>query len=203
MTARVRHNPSPAELVACTLPTAQGEFRLCALPDPETGLELIALTMGDLGAPAPCLVRLHSECLTGDGFFSQRCDCGAQLKAAMQAIAKEGRGAVIYLRQEGRGIGLINKIRAYALQDAGADTVDANRMLGFADDLRRYDGAAYLLKTLGVTSVRLMTNNPSKISALEDLGIAVTERVELHVGENPHNEHYLQTKIEKMGHLKV
>lgn len=188
-------------LSACKLPTPWGEFRLSAMPDPETGLELIALTMGDVTGQAPVLTRLHSECLTGDSFFSLRCDCGAQLEAAMIAIATEGRGALIYLRQEGRGIGLINKIRAYALQDAGADTVEANRMLGFPDDLRRYDGAALLLKSLGISSVRLMTNNPQKISALISLGIDVVQRVELHVGANMHNAHYLETKAIRMGHL--
>jgi GTP cyclohydrolase II len=156
--------------------------------------------LGDL-AGAPPLVRLHSECLTGDALGSLRCDCGPQLQEALRRIAAEGRGAVLYLRQEGRGIGLGNKIRAYALQDAGADTVAANRALGFADDARDYTLAAVLLAELGVRQVRLMTNNPRKIAALEQQGIAVVERVSLKVGKNPHNAGYLSVKQSRLGHL--
>lgn len=194
--------PNPGELATCNLPTAWGDFRLSAMEDPVTGEELIALSMGDIADGRPVLARLHSECLTGDGFFSLKCDCGPQLEAAMKAVAREGRGVVVYLRQEGRGIGLVNKVRAYALQDKGADTVDANRMLGLPDDARRYDGAKRLLDALGVHSVRLMTNNPAKIAALAELGIIVSERVPLHVGETRQNLRYLKTKAERMGHLR-
>ena len=189
------------QIVSCRLPTEYGEFALHALNDSELGKEHVALTMGSVGGELPVLTRLHSECLTGDAFHSLRCECGAQLQFAMQAIAKEGRGVIIYLRQEGRGIGLVNKIRSYALQEKGADTVEANHLLGFADDLRKYDGAKCLLDALGVSAVRLMTNNPKKIDALTELGISVTERIPLHVGRTTHNQKYLATKEEKMGHI--
>jgi GTP cyclohydrolase II len=188
-------------LAVCNLPTVWGDFRLAAMNDPVTGEELIALFMGDVADGKPVLTRLHSECLTGDGFFSLKCDCGPQLEAAMKAVAAEGRGIVVYLRQEGRGIGLVNKVRAYALQDRGADTVDANRLLGLPDDARRYDGAARILAALGVTTVRLMTNNPAKLAALADLGVEVAERVPLQVGTTRQNLNYLRTKAERMGHM--
>ncbi|MGH8630538.1 MAG: GTP cyclohydrolase II, partial [Burkholderiales bacterium] len=146
-------------------------------------------------------VRIHSECLTGDALFSLRCDCGAQLEGALQRIAAEGRGAVLYLRQEGRGIGLGNKIRAYALQDRGADTVEANHQLGFPADAREYGLAIELLKELKLCRIRLMTNNPRKLDALVKDGIEVVERVPLETGRNPHNEAYLATKVAKLGHL--
>ncbi|KQV78233.1 GTP cyclohydrolase II [Rhizobacter sp. Root1221] len=188
-------------LVSCWLPTELGEFQLHGVADPLTGREHAALTMGDLTNGEPVLTRVHSECLTGDTLFSLKCDCGPQLQGAIEAIAKEGRGALVYLRQEGRGIGLVNKIRAYALQQAGADTVDANRLLGLPDDSRDYKMAHDILAALGVSSVRLMTNNPGKVEALRKLGILVTERVELNVGRNPHNHGYLDTKARRMGHL--
>jgi GTP cyclohydrolase II len=149
----------------------------------------------------PVLIRVHSECLTGDGFGSLRCDCGPQLEAAMQKIAQAQRGVILYLRQEGRGIGLVNKIRAYALQDQGADTVEANEQLGFAPDLREYGMCEVMLKHLGIGQVRLMTNNPLKVAALQQHGIKVVERVPLMTERNPHNDQYLDTKEEKMGHL--
>ncbi len=191
----------PHKFANCRLPTEWGEFELCALMDPQTGIEHIALTMGSVDDGKPVLTRVHSECLTGDGFYSLRCDCGPQLQAAMKAIASQGRGVIIYLRQEGRGIGLINKIRAYALQENGADTVEANHILGFPEDMRDYAGVKMLLTALGVSSVHLMTNNPRKIEALRALSINVISRISLHVGENSHNLQYLKTKAEKMGHI--
>lgn len=158
------------------------------------------MTLGDPGTDEPVLARVHSECLTGDALFSQRCDCGAQLEAALQAIAEEGRGILLYLRQEGRGIGLVNKIRAYSLQDDGADTVEANVRLGFPPDMRRYDICAPMLAYFGVTQLRLMTNNPRKVDALRDNGIEVVARVPIQVNRNPYNDGYLQTKANKLGH---
>jgi GTP cyclohydrolase II len=169
--------------------------------DPETGKEHVALVMGKVNDGEPVLLRVHSECLTGDGFGSLRCDCGPQLEAAMQKVALEGRGIILYLRQEGRGIGLLNKIRAYHLQDEGADTVEANEQLGFAPDLREYSMCEHMLQHLGVRTVRLMTNNPRKVAALEAHGVKVVERVPLMTGRNPHNEQYLATKQGKMGHM--
>lgn len=183
------------------LPTIHGQFNIHAFEDVETGKEHIALSMGDVGNGHPTLIRMHSECLTGDSFGSLRCDCGPQLQAAMAKVADEGRGVILYLRQEGRGIGLVNKVRAYALQDQGADTVEANEQLGFAPDLREYSMCVGMLKHLGVASVRLMTNNPLKVSALEANGVKVVERVALYAGRNPFNEGYLETKQEKMGHM--
>ncbi|MES2909491.1 MAG: GTP cyclohydrolase II [Pseudomonadota bacterium] len=183
------------------LPTRHGEFSIHAFEDVETGKEHVALSMGDLSNGQPALARLHSECLTGDGFGSLRCDCGPQLEAAMRQVADAGHGVILYLRQEGRGIGLVNKIRAYALQDAGADTVEANEQLGFGADLREYAMCGDMLRHLGVTQVRLMTNNPKKVAAVEANGVQVVERVPLISGLNPHNEGYMQTKTDKMGHL--
>lgn len=183
------------------LPTRHGEFTIHAFAEQETGKEHIALVMGDVADGEPVLMRVHSECLTGDGFGSLRCDCGPQLEAAMQKVAAAGRGVILYLRQEGRGIGLLNKIRAYHLQDLGADTVEANEQLGFAPDLREYSMCEAMLAHLGVKSVRLMTNNPLKVAALEAHGIIVQERVPLMTGRNPHNAHYLDTKQDKMGHM--
>ncbi len=184
---------------SCDLPTPWALFRLHAFVDSTSGKEHLALTLGDLSGDRPVLARVHSECLTGDALFSQRCDCGAQLEAALRAIAEAGRGIVLYLRQEGRGIGLVNKIRAYQLQEQGADTVDANERLGFAADERRYDMVEPMLAHLGVSRLRLMTNNPRKISALVELGIAV-ERLPLVVGANSSNRRYLATKASRLGH---
>ena len=169
--------------------------------DPETGKEHVALTLGDVSSGEPVLTRIHSECLTGDALFSLRCDCGEQLQAALMAIAAEGRGALLYLRQEGRGIGLINKIKAYKLQDAGADTVEANEALGFGADLRDYSMCKPILEHLGISKLRLMTNNPRKVQAMEEMGIAVLERIPLETPHNPHNQKYLATKAGKLGHL--
>lgn len=188
-------------VAASRLPTRFGEFRIHAFQDSETGKEHIALTMGDLADGTPALTRMHSECLTGDGFGSLRCDCGPQLDAAMRQVAEAGRGVILYLRQEGRGIGLVNKIRAYALQDAGADTVEANEQLGFDADLREYAMCEDMLRHLGVCSVRLMTNNPKKVEALQAHGVTVVERVPLVSGINPENHGYMQTKTDKMGHM--
>ncbi|RZU47749.1 GTP cyclohydrolase II [Fluviicoccus keumensis] len=183
------------------LPTRHGQFTIHAFEEPQTRQEHVALSMGDVGNGEPVLMRIHSECLTGDGFGSLRCDCGPQLEAAMAKVAAEGRGVILYLRQEGRGIGLVNKVRAYQLQDQGADTVEANEQLGFAPDLREYSMCEDMLRHLGVSCVRLMTNNPLKVEALEKHGIRVVERVPLMTGRNPHNDQYLDTKQEKMGHL--
>lgn len=189
------------KIADCRLPTPFAEFRMSVFSAAD-GKEHVVVALGDLSAAqalAP-LVRIHSECLTGDALFSLRCDCGAQLEGALQAIAAEGRGAVLYLRQEGRGIGLGNKIRAYALQDAGADTVEANHQLGFPADAREYGLAVELLHELGLQRIRLMTNNPRKLDALSAVGIEVVERVELQPGRNPHNAAYLDVKREKLGH---
>ncbi|MGL5325358.1 MAG: GTP cyclohydrolase II, partial [Aeromonas sp.] len=166
-----------------------------------TGKDHAALVMGDITGEEPVLGRIHSECLTGDALFSLRCDCGFQLQAAMENIAKAGRGVLLYVRQEGRGIGLLNKIRAYHLQDQGADTVEANVALGFAADMRDYTICADMLKQLEVQSLKLMTNNPRKMKAMESFGIPVAERVPLQEGRNPHNEFYLSTKANKLDHM--
>ncbi len=192
----------PFHFVASSqLPTTWGDFTLHGFEDSDTQQEHIALTMGDVSDGSPVLARIHSECLTGDVLHSLRCDCGAQLNAAMQAISEEGRGVLLYLRQEGRGIGLVNKIRAYHLQDQGADTVEANKQLGFEADLRQYDMLNTMFSHLGVRKLRLMTNNPRKLAALEAAGITIEERIPLQVGVNPHNRQYLATKAGKLGHL--
>jgi len=159
------------------------------------------MTLGDFSDGAPVLARVHSECLTGDVLFSQRCDCGAQLEGALKRIAAEGRGILLYLRQEGRGIGLINKIRAYRLQEAGADTVQANLQLGFKADARNYTLCKPMFAQFGIRQLRLMTNNPRKIEAMEKLGLTVSDRVPLLVNRNAFNTHYLDTKASKMGHM--
>ena len=186
---------------SCKLPTALGEFTMHGFEDPDTGKEHIALVLGDIQAVDGVLCRVHSECLTGDSLFSMRCDCGSQLNVAMEKIAKEGAGIILYLRQEGRGIGLINKIRAYALQDAGADTVEANERLGFDADLRDYTMCKNMFLHFQISGIRLMTNNLRKVRALEKVGIEITERISLVTGENDHNARYLATKAGKLGHL--
>ena len=188
-------------IASSKLPTKHGDFLIHAFEESDSGQEHIALSMGNVADGTPVLIRVHSECLTGDGFGSLRCDCGPQLEAAMQKVAQEKRGVILYLRQEGRGIGLVNKVRAYALQDQGADTVEANEQLGFAPDLREYGMCEVMLKHLGIGQVRLMTNNPLKVAALQQHGIKVVERVPLMTERNPHNDQYLDTKEEKMGHL--
>ena len=184
------------------LPTPWAEFRVIGYRDALHGTEHVAMVLGDLADGEPALVRMHSECLTGDALHSLRCDCGFQRDAALKAIADAGRGVLVYLRQEGRGIGLLNKLRAYALQDAGADTVEANEQLGFAADLRDYGVGAQVLADLGVKRLRLLTNNPRKVVGLEGFGMEVVERVPLHAGENPYNEAYLATKRAKLGHFE-
>ncbi|MCS7244644.1 MAG: GTP cyclohydrolase II [candidate division WOR-3 bacterium] len=180
-----------------SLPTIFGEFTIRVYS--EGGKEHIALIMGEVGDNI--LVRVHSQCITGDTFGSLRCDCGAQLKYALEKISSEGRGILIYLNQEGRGIGLINKVKAYYLQDLGYDTVLANHQLGFEADLRNYKVACEILKDIGVKKVRLMTNNPQKIKHLSICGIEIVERIPVYVKANKYNKNYILTKIKKMGHL--
>lgn len=182
------------------LPTPWGVFDMHGFEDIENEKEHVVLTLGDLRDGVPVLARIHSECLTGDALFSMRCDCGAQLRSAMERISREGRGALFYLRQEGRGIGLLNKIKAYHLQDAGADTVEANEQLGFGADMRDYSICRVMLTYLGIGSLRLMTNNPRKVAAIEALGVHVVERIAIRTGQNPHNLRYLETKAGKLGH---
>ncbi|MFW1753006.1 GTP cyclohydrolase II [Acinetobacter wanghuae] len=193
----------PIEFVATSrLPTAHGEFKITVFQDPKTGEEHVALSKGlEEASDEPVVVRVHSECLTGDAFASLKCDCGPQLQATQKLINEIGRGVILYLRQEGRGIGLTNKIRAYALQDQGHDTVDANLMLNLPADARQYDMCSIMLKHLNVKAVKLVTNNPLKIKALEEQGIRVVGRVPLTVGLNPFNEEYLKTKHERMAHM--
>ena len=183
------------------LPTRWGDFDMHAFEDIEQEKAHLALTLGDVGDGEPVLTRVHSECLTGDALFSMRCDCGEQLQMALESIAKEGRGALLYLRQEGRGIGLLNKVRAYHLQDAGADTVEANEALGFGADMRDYSVCQPMLAHFGIRSLRLMTNNPRKVEALEEMGVTVAERIPIEAPGNPHNQKYLATKAGKLGHL--
>ncbi|QOY93192.1 GTP cyclohydrolase II [Massilia sp. UMI-21] len=188
-------------VTSCALPTPWAQFTLHAFVEHGTGKEHLAMVLGDLADGEPVLARVHSECLTGDVLFSQRCDCGAQLEGALRRIAEEGRGILLYLRQEGRGIGLVNKIRAYRLQEAGADTVEANLQLGFHADARNYELCKPMLEQFGVGTLRLMTNNPRKIDAMTRLGIAVAERVPLLVNRNAFNNSYLNTKQAKLGHM--
>jgi 3,4-dihydroxy 2-butanone 4-phosphate synthase/GTP cyclohydrolase II len=186
---------------AARLPTEVGEFRIAGYRSKTSEEEFVALYKGELNPDEPTLARIHSQCLTGDVFGSTKCDCGRQLHSAMQLIEREGRGAIVYQLQEGRGIGIINKIRAYALQDEGADTVEANEQLGLAVDLREYRQCAEVLFDLGLCRVRLMSNNPLKLRAMEEAGLRVVERVALEVEPADAAMHYLRTKKAKMGHL--
>ena len=198
----VLHEAPDVDLVARARLPLDGlpETQIVAFRGSDDGEEHVALVIGAFGGQPP-LVRLHSECLTGDVFGSLKCDCGPQLKEALRIIGDAGGGVLLYLRQEGRGIGLANKLRAYALQDRGLDTVDANRRLGFADDERDYAHAAAMLRALGIDRVRLLTNNPAKVAGLEAEGVVVTERVAHHMPANPHNADYIATKRKKSGHL--
>ena len=182
------------------LPTKYGQFNIRVFHESETGLDHVALSMGDMKGPDPVLMRVHSECLTGDAFGSIRCDCGPQLDAAMRQISEKGWGVILYLRQEGRGIGLHAKIQAYHLQDQGADTLDANLMLGLPADARNYRIASTMLEALEVKDVCLLSNNPDKAKQLEEYGINVVERMPLIVGVVSENRDYLQTKADRMGH---
>ena len=181
------------------LPTHWGDFSVIAYEDERLKEEHLLLYLGELTDNS--LLRIHSQCLTGDALYSLKCDCGSQLAKAMESIAKEGEGMIIYMAQEGRGIGLVNKIRAYELQDKGLNTIEANEALGFAADERDYSYCKEILSSVGVSSVRLMTNNPAKINGLEDVGIKVTERVSIEIEPNKHNEDYLKIKAEYMGHM--
>ena len=183
------------------LPTETGEFRIIGFRSLVSAEEFVALAKGDLRSDRSSLVRIHSQCMTGDVFGSIKCDCGRQLNAAMKLIEQEGHGAIVYQQQEGRGIGIINKIRAYALQDEGADTIEANERLGFEADMRRYEQCAEILLELGLRAVRVMSDNPAKIRALRQAGLQVVERVRLEVEPHDFFAGYLKTKKEKMGHL--
>ncbi|MFP5261444.1 MAG: GTP cyclohydrolase II [Blastocatellia bacterium] len=183
------------------LPTEFGLFRIIAFRSNSTAEEFPVLVKGDLKRDTPSLVRIHSQCLTGDVFHSLKCDCGRQLDHAMKMIQDEGHGVIIYQQQEGRGIGITNKIRAYALQDAGQDTVEANLSLGFEADLRQYECCAAIIKELGLRRIRLMSNNPDKIAAVEAAGVEIVERVSIEVEPHENSLHYMKTKKEKMGHL--
>ena len=195
------HETMVERVAEARLPTRYGEFTAVAYKSVVDAAEHLALVKGDIGGGEPHLVRVHSECLTGDVFGSQRCDCGAQIDLALQRIAEEGRGVFLYMRQEGRGIGLHNKIRAYALQDSGLDTVEANVQLGFSPDLRHYGIGAQILADLGVKNMRLLTNNPKKVIGLESYGIKLVERVPIIVPATAENEQYLEVKRDKLGHL--
>ena len=196
-----RNEAEVERVVEIKMPTRYGDFKMYGFINKLNGEHHVALVKGDITSTNSVLTRVHSECLTGDALGSKRCDCGEQYDAAMKRIAEEGTGILLYMRQEGRGIGLINKLKAYSLQDKGYDTVEANEMLGFPADMRSYDVAAAILKDLGAFKVNLMTNNPSKIDGLEGYGIEIVNRIPIAMNHNEKNEFYLQTKKEKMGHI--
>ena len=211
--AREGHDPSSPQpepeddglvvehFATANLPTQWGHFRIVAFTNNRDGKDHIAIVKGDVAQQERVLCRIHSECLTGDVFGSLKCDCGPQLELALQQLEEAGQGIILYMRQEGRGIGLANKIKAYHLQDQGMDTVEANEHLGFDDDLRDYDIAAEMLRILGPQSIVLMTNNPRKLEGLRGADIPIDERVPLKITPNPHNKRYLNTKRDKSGHL--
>lgn len=192
---------SVEKVAVANLPTSIGDFKIAGYRSLTSNEEFVVLFKGEMRTDIPTLVRIHSQCLTGDVFGSIKCDCGPQLEEAMKLIEKEGRGAIVYQQQEGRGIGIINKIRAYALQDDGADTVEANEKLGFEVDARQYQQCAEILFDLGLCKVRVMSNNPEKLKALENAGLQIVERVPIEVEAKEPAAHYLRTKKEKMGHL--
>lgn len=192
---------SVERVASAKLPTEYGEFVIAGYRSLTTDEEFVVLIKGKMDAEFPTLIRIHSQCLTGDVFGSIKCDCGPQLHKAMEMIQKEGRGAIVYQQQEGRGIGILNKIRAYALQDEGADTVEANEKLGFAVDARTYQQCAEILFDLGLCKVRVISNNPDKLKALENAGLTVVERIPIEIDTQEPAAHYLRTKKEKLGHL--
>ena len=192
--------PNIQQLACARIPTDYGEFQLCLYENSKDDKEHLALVMGDVEGQADVLVRVHSECFTGDVLGSRRCDCGDQLHGAMRMIGETGQGVIVYLRQEGRGIGLLDKLRAYNLQDEGYDTVEANILLGHQADEREYDIAAAILADLGVRSIRLLTNNPDKVESLTQLGVRVNERVSIQAPVHPENAFYLSTKAQRMRH---
>ena len=198
---RRRHEKLVQKVAEARLPTKYGEFTTIAYKSIVDAAEHVALVKGDISGDEPVLVRVHSECLTGDVFGSLRCDCGEQIAMSLQSIAEEGRGVFLYMRQEGRGIGFHNKLRAYALQDQGMDTVEANIALGFAPDLRDYGIGAQILADLGLHNIRLLTNNPKKVIGLESYGLKIVETIPLIAPSNPYNTHYLETKQKKLGHI--
>ncbi len=198
---RRKHELLVEKVTEANMPTKYGDFRIAGYQNKLNGEHHLALIKGDITDGSPVLVRVHSECLTGDAFGSMRCDCGDQYAAAMSAIDEEGRGVLLYMRQEGRGIGLINKLKAYALQDQGMDTVEANLALGFPEDMRDYGIGAQILFDLGIRQIRLMTNNPKKLSGLTGYGLEVVERVPIQTNHNERNAYYLHTKKEKLGHM--
>jgi 3,4-dihydroxy 2-butanone 4-phosphate synthase/GTP cyclohydrolase II len=198
---RMKNEILVREAVRAQIPTPYGPFTLIGFENDIDGKEHVALVKGDINPDEPVLVRVHSECLTGDVFHSMRCDCGNQLDSAMEMIEEEGKGVIVYMRQEGRGIGLINKLKAYHLQEKGRDTVEANVELGFAPDLRDYGLGAQILVAVGVKKMRMMTNNPKKIIGLEGYGLEIVDRVSIEIPPTEENKKYLQTKKEKMGHI--